>query len=79
MAPLLLRGVAALAAAATMRRTGSAQQCLGDTDGVCSGIDDCACCIPSSIGGSWDLDWMVADCNNGAYCHERYGQQGVHP
>lgn len=71
MARLLLpRGVAGLAVAAMLLRTGSAQQCAGDTWNECSGrytSGDCVCCLCDSM-GCWDQGGSF--CNTGSYCSE---------
>eukprot|EP01046_Picozoa_sp_COSAG06_P027413 COSAG06_NODE_2419_length_6906_cov_2.885118_5_plen_230_part_00 len=73
------RGVAGLAVAAMLLRTGSAQQCAGDTSDRCSvPIDmysppvtgDCACCYCQDHGwGTSCYDWGPY-CTAGSYCNE---------
>jgi hypothetical protein len=87
MARLLLpRGVAGLAVAAMLLRTGSAQQyCSGDVNGHCYDYDmlgnwayttDCVCCYCTtwgcqSLGGS--------SCNTGSYCNTFTGTPNAGP
>ena len=82
------RGVAGLAVAAMLLRTGSAQQCARDTSDRCSvPIDmysppvtgDCACCVCYDPGWGSSCNDGGSYCTTGSYCYENSYYQNTGP